>query len=189
MLCSCEKVLFYGNISSVFNFYGQNQSQIIPRAEFYVGGNKEYWLCQFFGYFQQAFGQGNVRCKQTNYKYSSAQIYSRDSEIRANSFRVVLVHDTRSNNSRSNNARFMHKLFSYVHFTEAQPLGGRGRVAGRPWPPNLNFQIKQGPLISVSNIKKIAFYRCSEIIRSRNFKIFIVYATILRQCMEAFHFF
>ena len=188
MLCSCEKVLFYGNISPVFNFYGQNQSQIITRAEFYVGGNEEYWVCPFFGYFQQAFGQGNVKCKQANYKYSSAQIYSIDSEIRANSFRVVLVHDTRSNDSRSNNARFMHKLFSYVHFTGAQPLRGEG-WQGDHGPPNLNFQIQQGPLISVSNIKKIAFYRCSEIIRSRNFKTFLVYATILRQCMAAFHFF
>ena len=168
MLCSCEKVLFYGNISSVFNFYGQNQSQIITRAEFYVGGNEEYWVCPFFGYFQQAFGQGNVRCKQANYKYSSAQIYSIDSEIRANSFRVVLVHDTRSNDSRSNNARFMHKLFNYVHFTGAQPLGGEGSQ-GDHAPPQLQFPNQT---------------------RSTNFSFkHQETSTILRQYMAAFHFF
>ena len=169
MLCSCEKVLFYGNISPVFNFYGQNQSQIITRAEFYVGGNEEYWVCPFFGYFQQAFGQGNVKCKQANYKYSSAQIYSIDSEIRANSFRVVLVHDTRSNDSRSNNARFMHKLFNYVHFTGAQPLGGRGRRETMPPPPQLQFPNQT---------------------RSTNFSFkHQETSTILRQYMAAFHFF
>ena len=48
---------------------------------------------------------------------------------------------------------------------------------------------KQGPKISVSNIRNIAFYGCSEIIRTRNFTIFTAYARIFRQFMAVFHFF
>ena len=43
--------------------------------------------------------------------------------------------------------------------------------------------------ISVLNIKNIAFYGCSEIVRTRTFKIFTVYAIIFRQFMATFHFF
>ena len=35
---------------------------------------------------------------------------------------------------------------------------------GGPWSPNLHFQTKQDPTVSVSNIRDIAFYECSEII-------------------------
>ena len=43
--------------------------------------------------------------------------------------------------------------------------------------------------VSVLNIRNIDFYGCSEIIRTRNFTIFTVYAIIFGQFMAAFHFF
>ena len=56
-------------------------------------------------------------------------------------------------------------------------------------PPHFSFRTKQGPKVSVSNITDIAFYGCSEIIRTRNFTIFTVYVTIFGQFMAAFYFF
>ena len=35
-------------------------------------------------------------------------------------------------------------------------------------PSQFNFRTKQGPTVSITNITDIAFYRCSEIIRTRN---------------------
>ena len=52
-----------------------------------------------------------------------------------------------------------------------------------------HYRTKQGPKISVSHIRDIGFYRCSQIIRTRNFKTFTVHATIFGQFMAAFHFF
>ena len=43
--------------------------------------------------------------------------------------------------------------------------------------------------LSVSNIRDIAFYGCSEIIRIRNFTIFTVFATGFGQIMAAIYFF
>ena len=57
---------------------------------------------------------------------------------------------------------------------------------GRPCLPYFNFRIKQGPEFSVSNISDIGFYGCSEIIRTRNFTSFTVYATIFGQFMAVF---
>ena len=48
-------------------------------------------------------------------------------------------------------------------------------------PTHFNFRTKQGPTVSVSNIRDIAFYGCSEIMRTRNFTIFTVYAKISGQ--------
>ena len=56
-------------------------------------------------------------------------------------------------------------------------------------PPHLNFQSKQGPTVLVSNTKDVAFTECSEIIRTRNFTIFNVCATIFGQFAAVFHFF
>ena len=52
--------------------------------------------------------------------------------------------------------------------------GGQGCPGGPP-PPHFNFRTKHGPKVSVSNIRDIAFYGCSEIIRTRNFTVFTVY--------------
>ena len=60
---------------------------------------------------------------------------------------------------------------------------------GGLWPSHFNFQTKQGPTVSGSNIRDIAFYVCSEIIRIRNFTSFAVYAIIFGQFTTAFHFF
>ena len=51
--------------------------------------------------------------------------------------------------------------------------------------PHSNFQTKQGPTVSVSNVRDIAF-GCSEIIRTRSFTIFTGYATIFRQLTHVF---
>ena len=51
---------------------------------------------------------------------------------------------------------------------------------------HFNFQTRQGPQVSVSNI---AFYGCLEIIQTKDFTVFTVYATIFGQFIAAFHFF
>ena len=51
---------------------------------------------------------------------------------------------------------------------------------------HFNFQTRQGPQVSVPNI---AFYGCLEIIRTKDFTVFTVYATSLGQFIVAFHFF
>ena len=54
--------------------------------------------------------------------------------------------------------------------------------------PHFNFWTKQGPTDSVSNIRDIVIYGCSEIIRTRNFMILIVYGAIFRRFTAAFYF-
>ena len=44
--------------------------------------------------------------------------------------------------------------------------------------PHFNFRTEQGSKISLSDIRDIVFNGCSEIIRTKNFTIFTVYATI-----------
>ena len=61
--------------------------------------------------------------------------------------------------------------------------------ARRVMTPHFNFRTKQGPKVSVSNIRDIAFYGCSEIIRTRNFTIFTIYATTFGEFTAAFYFF
>ena len=59
--------------------------------------------------------------------------------------------------------------------------GGRGGVGGpcaRTPSPHFNFRTEQGSKLSHSNIRDIVFYGCSEIMRTKNFTIFTVYATI-----------
>ena len=58
--------------------------------------------------------------------------------------------------------------------------GMRGARTTMP-PPNFNFQTKQSPTVSVSNVRDTAFYECSEMIRNINFTTFTVYATIFGQ--------
>ena len=69
---------------------------------------------------------------------------------------------------------------------------GRGVSTGRAregYAPHFNFRIKKGPKVSVLNIRGIAFYRHSEIIRTRNFTIFTVYAIIFSNYIgEIYHF-
>ena len=62
-------------------------------------------------------------------------------------------------------------------------------VRGPMPPPPLQFLNTTRSKIPVSNIRDIAFYGCSEIIRARNFTIFIMYDTIVGQFMVRFHFF
>ena len=69
-------------------------------------------------------------------------------------------------------------------FSGAQPLGGYGGHGL----PHFNFRTKQGPEMSVSNFRDVAFYQCSESIRTRNFTIFTTYARIFEQFMADFHF-
>ena len=56
-----------------------------------------------------------------------------------------------------------------------------------PCSPRFYFRTKQGPTVSVSNIRDITFYGCLEIIRTKNFTIFTVYATIFGQFTTTFH--
>ena len=73
------------------------------------------------------------------------------------------------------------------------PVQGRshwGGGAGGLCPPpfHFNFWTKEGPKVSASNTKDIAFYGCSEIIGTINFTIFIVHATIFGQFRAIFNF-
>ena len=63
----------------------------------------------------------------------------------------------------------------------------KGVATGGIMALHFNFRTKQGPTVSVSNIRVIAFYGCSEIIRTRNFPICAV--LIFGQFTAAFHFF
>ena len=56
------------------------------------------------------------------------------------------------------------------------------------WFPHFSYQTKQGPRVSVSNIRDIAFYGCLEIIQTRNFTIFTMYATFFGRFTATFHF-
>ena len=81
--------------------------------------------------------------------------------------------------------RFFYFLFFFSCILQRpNHLGGRGLC-----PPNFNFQTKEGSTVSVSNIMGIAFYRCSEIKRTRNFTIFTVYATFFGPFTADFCFF
>ena len=76
-------------------------------------------------------------------------------------------------------------IYIYIYIYRSVATGG----ARGPWPPHFNFRTKQGPTVSVSNIRDIAFYSCSEILRIRNFTIFTVYATIFGKFTTVFYFF
>ena len=66
--------------------------------------------------------------------------------------------------------------------------GGPGRPC--PVPPQFKFQTKKGPTVSVSNIRDIVFYGCSEIIWIRISRFLqCIYTTVFVQFMAAFHFF
>ena len=51
-----------------------------------------------------------------------------------------------------------------------------------------NFRTKQRPTDSVLSMKDIAFYMCSEFIRTRNFTIFNVYNKIIGQFTAVLYF-
>ena len=98
--------------------------------------------------------------------------------------------------SRSVTHKDIFRLLDYVFIPATQKNlyiqgcsnWGGGRQGGMNL-PHFNFQIKQGPTVSVSNIRDIAFYGCSEIIQTRNVTIFSVCATFLGQFTMNFHFF
>ena len=72
-------------------------------------------------------------------------------------------------------------VLNYLHITIPSfwgvTTGGAGGPCHRP-PPNFNFWPKKGPAVSFSSIRGIDFYGYSEIIWTRLFTIFTVYATI-----------
>ena len=70
-------------------------------------------------------------------------------------------------------------------FTRGVPLGGNGGLVPPPLYPT---SISEGPTISISNTRDIAFYWCSKIILTRNLAIFTMYATSLEQFLAVFHF-
>ena len=66
--------------------------------------------------------------------------------------------------------------------------GGEGAVVSFLPNPYLNFQAKKGPTPSASNIRDIAFCRCSEILRTRNVTYFTVCATVFGHFTHHFIF-
>ena len=64
-----------------------------------------------------------------------------------------------------------------------------GGTGGGHGPPHINFRTKQGPAVSFPNIRDISYYGCSEITRTKNLTIYIVYVTIFGQFTVAFQFF
>ena len=71
-----------------------------------------------------------------------------------------------------------------MHICSGVAIGGRG--ARRTMFLYFNFQIKQGPTDSFSNVGDTVFNGCSEIIRTRNFTTFTMYATIFGQLTHVF---
>ena len=65
---------------------------------------------------------------------------------------------------------------------------GEGAVASFFPNPYLNFQTKKCPTASVSNIRDIAFCRCSEILRTSNVTYFTMCATVYGQFTHHFIF-
>ena len=51
---------------------------------------------------------------------------------------------------------------------------GGTRAARGLWHPHFNFPTKKGSTVSVSNIRDIVFYECSETMLTRNFTIYRV---------------
>ena len=99
---------------------------------------------------------------------------------------LFLPHILQPTRVRSNSKTLIDYIFSNA-VSGASPLG-RGGSRGA-MTPHFNFRTKQGPTISVSKIKHIAFYGCSEIIWTKNFTILTAYATSYGQFTAAFHFF
>ena len=62
----------------------------------------------------------------------------------------------------------------------------KNKNRGKIYNTNNKTKLKE---LSVSNIRDIAFYECPEIMRTRNFTIFTLYAISFGQFMAAFHFF
>ena len=73
---------------------------------------------------------------------------------------------------------FCREIFYLIELYVLECRGVTTWGARGAWPPHFKFRTKQGPTISVSNTRNIAFNRCSEIVRTRNFMIFTMYATI-----------
>ena len=73
--------------------------------------------------------------------------------------------------------------------TEVVGGGGRNTSHQPNHHPLFSIFKKTSPTASVYNIKDIAFYGCSAIIRNRNCTISIDYATVFGQFTAAFHFF
>ena len=79
----------------------------------------------------------------------------------------------------------------YLHYKSSHPRSvatGENMGTMPPSPLHLNFQTKQGPTVSVSNIGNIAFHGYSKTIRTRNFTISTKYA-FFGEFTVAFHFF
>ena len=66
--------------------------------------------------------------------------------------------------------------------------GVASRGGGGLWSSHFIFWIKQGLTVSVSNIRGIVIDGYSKIIRTRNFMIFIVHATIFEEFTATLHF-
>ena len=83
------------------------------------------------------------------------------------------------------NPRLLKAKINGIFKTRGLATGGGVQVAMVP--PLQCLNTKQGPTVSVSNIRDISFYGCSEIIQTINFTIFTVNATIFGQYTAAFH--
>ena len=71
---------------------------------------------------------------------------------------------------------------------------GRSHLGSRRAMPltlsaHFNFRTKQCPKVSISNIRDIAFYGCSEIIPTRNFTVMTVYTNNFWLMYSGFSFF
>ena len=71
---------------------------------------------------------------------------------------------------------FSRKLHNYRGAATGEKVGGKGTQTS-----HFNFQTKQGPTVSVSNIRNIDFYGYLGIMRTRNLTIFTVSATMFGQ--------
>ena len=77
----------------------------------------------------------------------------------------------------------------FICIVRCADTGGMREVGKGVHGPHFNLRTKQDPTVSASSISDIAFYGCSEIMRTRNVKIITVYAIIFGQFAAAFYFF
>ena len=112
---------------------------------------------------------------------------------------IIIDLDTRDGILPVMNSERFSNFQPFTHYSNTQDTThARGVAIRRAWgamvPNTSTSEQKKCPTNSVSNIRDIVFYGCSETIKidtieTRNFTIFAVYVTTFWQFMAAFHIF
>ena len=98
-----------------------------------------------------------------------------------------------THNQRCFNVKFRHwfyvdKLTLFRRWNTRGVAIRGGGVDKRPYPPHFNLRTKQAPTVAVSNIRDIAFYGYSEIIRNRISRFLLCMLEVLNNLRWLFIF-